>query len=62
MATTSSPSTAIVVDDSGVRIAIVDDDGQVRDFAGVRIGSIRPDGSGVAVDFSGIRLGHVATS
>jgi hypothetical protein len=62
MTTSLSPSTAIVVDASGVRIGTVDDDGQVRDFAGVHLGSLRPDGSGVAVDFSGIRLGHLATS
>ncbi|MEU7815205.1 hypothetical protein [Pseudonocardia sp. NPDC049154] len=58
MTTSHSPSTSIVVDDSGVRIGTVDADGQVRDFARVHIGSVRADG--VAVDFSGIRLGHVA--
>lgn len=60
MTTSLSPSTSIVVDDSGVRIGTVDANGQVRDFARVHIGSARPDG--VAVDFSGIRLGHVEGS
>lgn len=58
--TTTSPSTQIVVDDRGVRIGTVGDDGQVRDFAGTHIGSVRSDGSGAVVDFSGVRLGHVS--
>jgi hypothetical protein len=58
--TTTSPSTQIVVDDRDVRIGTVDDDGQVRDFADVHIGSVRSDGSDAVVDFSGGRLGHVS--
>ncbi|GAA4677813.1 hypothetical protein GCM10023215_08280 [Pseudonocardia yuanmonensis] len=60
MTTTLAPSTTFVVNDSGVRIGTVDANGQVRDFAGVHIGSVRDDGSGAVVDFSGVRLGHVA--
>jgi hypothetical protein len=61
MTTSLSPSTPIVVDDSGVRIGTADDRGQVSDFAGVHIGSVRPGGDKVAVDFSGVRLGHVSS-
>jgi hypothetical protein len=55
---TSTPTT-IVVDDSGVRIGTVDENGQVQDFARVHIDATRPDGS--AVDFSGRRLGRVVS-
>ncbi|GAY07314.1 hypothetical protein [Pseudonocardia sp. N23] len=59
MFSTLSPTAAIVVDDSGIRIGTVDDDGQIRDFAGVHIGVVPPGRGDTAVDFAGIRLGHV---
>jgi hypothetical protein len=55
----TSTSTATVVDDSGVRIGTVDENGQVRDFARVHIGATRTDGT--AVDFAGLRLGRLVS-
>ncbi|AEA24501.1 hypothetical protein ACFQ34_18790 [Pseudonocardia benzenivorans] len=50
---------AFVVDDSGVRLGTAGEDGQVRDFAGVHIGSVDRNRGDVAVDFAGIRIGRV---
>jgi hypothetical protein len=50
---------AFVVDDSGVRLGTAGEDDEVRDFAGVHIGSVDPDRADVVVDFAGIRIGHV---
>lgn len=50
---------AVVVDDSGIRIGVADEHGQVRDFAGVHIGAVAAGPDRAVVDFAGVRIGHL---
>ncbi|GEL23643.1 hypothetical protein PSU4_25970 [Pseudonocardia sulfidoxydans NBRC 16205] len=49
---------AVVVDDSGIRIGVADEHGQVRDFSGIHIGALAAGRDGAVLDFAGVRIGH----